>query len=495
MNTASSEESEKVADLLFAICLLLVFIMAARTPLDSDLWWHLKAGEYTIQTASPLMKDLFSYTRAGETWINHSWLGQVILYWCFHNAGYWGLGFCVALVATLSMAVLFKVMGGSAFFKSVFVVLAAIVSSFIWSPRPQIFSQLMFAILLAWLVKGQKASLFQNVLMVIFLFAFWSNLHGGYSLGIILLSLNLIGGVVQTIWREDDQKNEILTHIKRYGIYLISALAGSLLNPNGLNTLIIPFRTVGVEALQNLIDEWASPDFHHLAMQPFLILMFVGIISLAVSRKNASGFEIVGFIGFTYLALIAKRNFAPFAVFSTFMIGNHLPEVMDKISARFRMNKFFGSQKRLPGHISKPVNLMLVALLGVTALLKCFYVTHPVVVSAYEAQFYPKHAVAYLKSSGIPKGNLFNSYGWGGYLIWNLPAVKVFADGRTDLYGDEILMEWLYLIHAQDEWKKILEKWNIDWLLVEPNQPIVKYLIQAEWEVIYRDEVSIILVR
>jgi hypothetical protein len=35
--------------MLLVITLLLIFFMAARTPLDSDMWWHLSAGEEMLR--------------------------------------------------------------------------------------------------------------------------------------------------------------------------------------------------------------------------------------------------------------------------------------------------------------------------------------------------------------------------------------------------------------------------------------------------------------
>ncbi len=113
----------------------------------------------------------------------------------------------------------------------------------------------------------------------------------------------------------------------------------------------------------------------------------------------------------------------------------------------------------------------------------------------YEARFYPQKAINFLKSNGIPSGNMFNSYGWGGYLIWNLPETKVFVDGRTDLFGDELLIEWLKIVSAQEGWEQTVEKWQIEWFLIEPHQPIVTRLLEKQWKVRYQDEVSIVLVR
>ena len=72
-------------------------------------------------------------------------------------------------------------------------VVAAMVSSVVWSPRPQIMSLVMLA-LLSWLMhiyqeKRSRISLY-SILLV---FILWGNLHGGYVLGVIYLGAFLAG--------------------------------------------------------------------------------------------------------------------------------------------------------------------------------------------------------------------------------------------------------------------------------------------------------------
>ena len=57
-----------------AVIILLVslFAMAARTPADTDTWWHLQAGRVTLENDRILQSDVFSYTRQGQPWINHT---------------------------------------------------------------------------------------------------------------------------------------------------------------------------------------------------------------------------------------------------------------------------------------------------------------------------------------------------------------------------------------------------------------------------------------
>jgi hypothetical protein len=91
-----------------------------------------------------------------------------------------------------------------------------------------------------------------------------------------------------------------------------------------------------------------------------------------------------------------------------------------------------------------------------------------------------------------PDGRLFNSYNWGGYLIWNLREYPVFVDGRTDLYSQELLTEWLNAVNGIEGWQETLEKWDIGLVLIEPNWPLAKLLPTEGWQILFEDDHSVL---
>ncbi len=131
---------------IYMMAVLLVFIMAARTPMDGDMWWHLRAGQETIQQRAPLLVDTFSFTRTGEAWINHSWLSQVGMAALFAWMGYYGLTIGVAILAVGSLLFVLLQMEGPSILKAFLLIFAGIVSAPVWSPRPQTVSLLMLAV-------------------------------------------------------------------------------------------------------------------------------------------------------------------------------------------------------------------------------------------------------------------------------------------------------------------------------------------------------------
>jgi hypothetical protein len=91
-------------------------------------------------------------------------------------------------------------------------------------------------------------------------------------------------------------------------------------------------------------------------------------------------------------------------------------------------------------------------------------------------------------------GNLFNSYNWGGYVIWALhPDYLSFVDGRTDLFDDEILEEYLLVWTGQTGWQRVFEEWDIQVAMIEVDAPLRDSLIRDGWDLVYADEQAVLM--
>lgn len=487
------------------VLLLLVFAMAARTPLDTDMWWHLRAGEGTWLSRVPMMVDTFSYTRYGETWINHSWLSQVGIYLLFRVGGYPALALAVAILATLSMALVYLQMQGHPLLRGFVLVLASAVAAKVWSPRPQLVSLVLFGLVgyILYLFKWRKRD---HLWLLPLIFVLWSNLHGGYVLGLLLLA-TMIGGEglnhLLAIDRSEKVSGKGIRRILLWG--LVSAFV-VVINPNGIGMWLIPFRTVGVESLQNYVSEWASPDFHDLTQQPFL-WMLLGILGLAgISRRRLDGTDLVSVAGFAYLAFLARRNFGPFAMVAAPLVSRQLVTLYDEnreliwsYRDRFlqpgwlsRMNR---KQNGMSPGVIKILNSFVIGILILACGLKLYAVSSPEAIGTYMQDMFPQGAVSWIEANQ-PSGHLFNSYNWGGYLIWALRDYPVYVDGRTDLYDDDLLKEYKHITNAEDGWEKVLGRRQINLVLVEMDSGLEKALrLDAAWTERYRDGQSVVYTR
>jgi hypothetical protein len=112
----------------------------------------------------------------------------------------------------------------------------------------------------------------------------------------------------------------------------------------------------------------------------------------------------------------------------------------------------------------------------------------------------PVDAVAYLNSAQ-PNGPMFNSYNWGGYLMFAAPQYPVFVDGRTDLYGQtdddtNILLTYLDAARGGSSWRATLDEYAINLVVVEEASGLARALItEPGWTLAYSDDLSVIYTR
>jgi hypothetical protein len=332
------------------------------------------------------------------------------------------------------------------------------------------------------------------------LFVLWSNLHGGYSFGFMLLGITLVGMIFDRLFRPESDETESWQDIGRLADWTAISLLAVLINPNGINTWKIPFQTVGVEVTK-YIQEWESLDFHLLSNLPYLVLLFGCLISIGLSVKKARGSELAGLTLFGISSLTAQRLVGIFALFAAVVLARHLDgailEIKDKITTSRAGNKLRQSQNTTkPGELApgirRIINLSLAGIFLAIGIVKVYYVSQPAVVNTQIASYYPVQAVDYLLDSGRD-GNIFSDYGWGGYLDWRLRDNKVFIDGRADLYSDALFHQWLEVVQAKPNWETILADYDVHLILLPPEMPVVEAAEQTGWQVLHRNETSVLL--
>jgi hypothetical protein len=113
-----------------------------------------------------------------------------------------------------------------------------------------------------------------------------------------------------------------------------------------------------------------------------------------------------------------------------------------------------------------------------------------------EAETFPKDAVDWIMANQ-PKGNIFNSYNWGGYLIWRVyPEYLVYIDGRADLYGEEFITNYRKIYYAKPGWEEKLNQENIRIVFVESDSMLADTLRQSSsWKKQFEDNSSVIFIK
>ncbi len=127
-------------------------------------------------------------------------------------------------------------------------------------------------------------------------------------------------------------------------------------------------------------------------------------------------------------------------------------------------------------------------------IIKLYLITMPDQIKRSEIRLFPYAAMTWI-GENLPEGRMMNSYNWGGYFEWKLRDYPVFLDSRADLFGDEIIGQWLDVMNAREDWLEILDHWRINFVVIEPGWHVVDMLPYHGWEELYRDEQSVIFGR
>lgn len=463
--------------------LIIIFIFLSPQIITHDFWHHLKVGEYTYNNLSPLSKDIFSYTAYGKDWVAHSWLTEFLFYFFYKIGGLKAdllFGFSLIIITLYLLYYFLIEINKNRFISFSLTLFSFIVTFKLWILRPHLFSFLFYLLFLFIFYQFK----YKNKIKVIYLYpliiVIWCNLHAGFIIGIVTV-LIFIGG--EFIERKFN-KNRILllndSQLKKLILVLFLMLLASLINPQSYKIFGYIFSYLHETSIyKSVIDEWKPPTFESF---PYLGIYLILLISfLAISSKKLEVPLFLLLIFMTYFGLTAMRNI-PFFILTATPIMSYLI-----IGIREDNLKLFLKFIIVLLLFIIFSNLSISNIKNVKLTFDDYYLND---------SRYPYNAVKFIKENHI-KGKMFNSYRWGGYLIWTLwPDYQVFIDGRTDLYGWDIYPDYAEVYFFRPNWKSILEKWGIDFILIENNIHYTRLPVllneSQDWKLIYKDDIALI---
>jgi hypothetical protein len=478
-----------IPKLVNALTIVAVFTMAVRVPTSPDMWWHLACGRTQWQMRTILREDIFSHTALGTPWVNQSWLVQLSMYGLYTRGGFPALSLAVASLVTVAFVFCLGSMQGKGryghFGKALIVLWAAISTGRVWAARPHLIT---FVLTAAWLYTldrrrrtkqgGAKALAWLPPLMLL-----WANTHGGYIVGFVLLAAEIGGMSIDELARR--RFNRLWPAIRPIAITTLLCVLAALANPQGVRLLLFPFQTLSSGAQQNMIAEWASPDFHATDMLPFLGLLLATWSLTALGSAETDGVDWLRLLGFTFMAMRSGRYIGLCALVAAPMLFRGGRATL----ARLLLNWGRRISSAPPSRGIPALNWILLAALLLAATAKLIPPLQTRTIETVHSQIYPIAATAYAQRHGIVP-NLFNEYAWGGYLIWSLyPQTLVFIDGRADPYGDDLIAAYHATITARPGWQQILEKYDVRTALIPSNSALAAALgASPAWQQAYQDE-------
>ena len=435
------------------ITILIAGALALLKSTDPDYWWHLRTGQLIAQTHAVPTVDSYSFTANGKAWLAHEWLSELVIYGLDQTGGY-----------ALSILVFIAVAAGSLWlgFRTAVALGAsrwAALGTFIWATfmfggfwvvRPQVFSWLFLSLFLAIIVEHQrgKASLWPLPPLTVI----WVNLHLGVMFGLAMVGLYAVSlWVERLLWQERRD-------VKQAFAVLAGCIIATALTPQPGAMLLYPLRYIrpGNWSLRN-ISEWQSPNFHSLDYLPLALGLLFLVAVGAFDRKRGLFFPLVTLL-FAALALQSVRNIPLFAVVFMVVAAARASDLWHWAAA---------DPKRVQGTVHSAINLAFVAAMAAVMAFA---------VSRYPNQLhhaaltkdYPAAGVEYVLEHE-PESNVYATYHWGGFVIDKLPDSRVFVDGRSEFYGDDLLNTYDDVMNVSSGWQQILDRYGANVIIVEKN--------------------------
>lgn len=469
---------------LLAPMVLLVLFKQLFAQTDPDYWWHLRTGQYVFETGTVPHVDIYSFTAAGRPWIAHEWLTELLFYLVQRQLGYVGNVVLFGILSVLTWLVVYltcRRQGLGELGAAMLMAWGYAMAMGSTNVRPQALTALLLAIVVLLITYYRQRRDSRALFPLPLLMALWVNLHAGYVAGLLILGLTVAGEALALALRRPAAPLRPL--ILATGL----SAAATLLNPNGIDAWLYPFTYAGASnASMQYIVEWQSPNFHLLLPLVFAASLLMAVV-LGVGRRPLGLVDMLWVLAFGLMALQSTRHIPLYAVV-----------VIPLLAARL--------QAELPQlRHSLPAGRHSVALGGIW--LAVIAVVLGTFMSADQrslmqlskepsAATYPVGAVAYLQTHDL-QGNLFNYYGWGGYLVYQLhPQHLVFIDGRADVYGDALVEKYVAVDRLEPGWRQVLDRDDIRLVLVEKESALAAVLANdGSWREAYTGEVEKLFVR
>ena len=484
---------------LFAgILLVLVTIGRTKFLADPDTFWHIIVGRQILQTGEFVKLDPFTFTFSGQPWIAHQWLGECTLAVIDHATGFDGL----VLFASVLLAVLYAWAGGRLiqnglnWLMAVLIIsLAMSASTYSFLVRPHLCTMVLLGVTFGVLCEFEQGRITTNKMWwLVPLFVFWSNVHGGALGGLATFALCIAGWTVM-FWLGKNSPIRQARDLVHLLLLIVICIAGTLVNPYGLDTPKT-WRQIMQSDLPNLIIEHAPLD--PTSLEGIMVLGFglVYMTFLLGTLPNIPRITWLIPVVWLYLSWTRIRHGPLFAIVTTIALADLLAH--SRCTMLLRKRRFFIDRDQTsPTRSPWPVVtvILIVVLLFTAAAYRKWNLDASTSISGFtrpDPLIWPNELLPDLRaleakseSATVP---IFNEQKFGGFLIYNCPSLRVFIDGRCELFGDDFMYRYDEARKRNperiDEWS---EQYGFKFALTITNSKFDKYLASAsDWETIRR---------
>jgi len=452
------KKQKKINFTAVTLIMLFIFLFALRNNLvniDVDLGWHLRVGKDLIVNHIFPKYDIYTFSHNIHSWVDHEWLADTITYLIYNKTNFLFLAFIFSLVILgtflLEIKMMKKIFSVNNMISIVFVIIGIISILGFVAVRMQIITWLGLATTIYLLLDHYYKKDGKILFWLPIIFLTWTNLHGGFFVGLFLLFL-------YTLFAKHNKKTLI--------VVCLLSFAATFINPYGWKIWEEIIRTVGDSYGKSHILEWSKIWEYPLNLFDFIyLLIFIIILFWKQNYKKIPLAFLIFAILMFFSSIMHKRNM-PILVISSLPF---LAYLTDNIIGKKTLKKYF------------QINFILIITLifiNITMLLAMMLKLNYIFTDPYKnPEIYPYETVNYLKENKVYE-NTFVNFSLGGYLLWTMPKnYKVFYDGRMIHWkskDERFIDEYLAINNAQKNWEDIINKYGIKYIVIAKKSNLTK---------------------
>lgn len=507
--------------LLGTLVTALFFVYWSYLPVyHTDIWGHVSYGRWILQHGSLPVEDPFVDLAVGVEMINNAWLSQVLFGWASRYGGAQGLSdayavLCLALflVSMTTFSLRAKQWGVgfltacAAWFMVIFRL--SIV-------RPELLGEICFAALLLQITASDRFRERRDNsgtgegkvyptwawATIPLTFAFWTNLHGSYIVGFVVLGAAVIGSLLTATFKHRSLAGVWCDRQLRGDIVIVElSLLATCLNPYGIDMLL---QTLLFPSHPNLksVMEWYPLEMISLEGIPMAISWLTAAFLIRLSRAKFQVRDVVMLIVISVAVCLRVRMIAWYAPIYFFVMTPHIADIFKQL-AEFKpvakLNSALSFMSRPSFHA------------GIISVFICYLAFAFTPISRHSMGGTPRSEekiVSHQTPDGVTnyfaehpqRGLIYAPQWWGDWINWKLDGeVEVFVSTNTiHLVPPEVWQDYMTISRGRAGFEHLLDRYRINTMVVSKDlQPALVKLMDSKkgWSSTFADDVSVIYVR
>lgn len=467
-----------VADLVFGLVLASVLVGGRfRLLNDPGTLWHLRLGRDILASGTVPRVDTLTFTHAGETWVDQSWLFDVVLATVVDYGGWSAAGAICAMGIALIYASVSRAMlvdGHSPLIAMVVPLMAAGIGAVHFLVRPHLLT-LGFVWATLRLCQRQHDEGGRFVFYTPLLMIVWANVHGGFLAGPLIVFTAAVAHAGSGHW-DAERRREVGLFLKAAGLCCVAALV----NPYGFGLYEHVARLLVSSGVTSLIEEYQPMPFGKPDARVYEIVLIALLALPALTSGRMRRYELIHALVWLHLSLASIRHAPLFAL----AVAPGLAQVLDGLPHGLHAES---DGRKLAEWSIFP---------GLTALVLAFAVGTGMILTGFDPQLWPVAGLPALDRTA-PDARLFHEQDWGGLIAAEAnPTRKTFLDDRFELYGKESILHYLNALEGGPDWDEIRDQNAIGLVWLRRERGLTRRLSRdPAWSIRYQDEVSVLFQR